>query len=220
MAQAEQLTSLEHVALARLEGLVVADAADEDAAPALVSELCLVSYLMHAAAISLNVLDRSLKLGTQCSHGRPLAQVCQQMPTYLPLSPWTTHRLKRGIPVLQPGGTFAHATAKPALGPAPLATCCSGELGQGRQYLPLGCLYIPAGMNLLLQTCPKPLWQCLPLAPLIALDSSPEGPGYKEVCPRLQRALTLRARFPAGCFARLSEWSAAQARGIPVNPIC
>ena len=64
MAQAEQLISLEHVALARLEGLVVTDAADEDAAPALVSELCLVSYLLHAAAISWSVLDRSLKLGT------------------------------------------------------------------------------------------------------------------------------------------------------------
>eukprot|EP00891_Asterochloris_glomerata_P003879 jgi/Astpho2/3879/Aster-x1182 len=41
MAQAEQLTTLEHVGLARMEGLVVADAADEDAAPALVSELCM-----------------------------------------------------------------------------------------------------------------------------------------------------------------------------------
>ena len=69
MGQAEQLTSLEHPRLARLEGLVVADAADEDAAPALVSELCMVSHHLHAACCMLQqpvvfVLDRSLQLGT------------------------------------------------------------------------------------------------------------------------------------------------------------
>ena len=53
MAQAEQLTTLEHVGLARMEGLVVADAADEDAAPALVSELCMVSCHLHAACCTL-----------------------------------------------------------------------------------------------------------------------------------------------------------------------
>ena len=118
MSQAEQLTSLEHVGLARLEGLVVADAGDEDAAPALVSELCLVSCHLHAAAACCShrigfVLDRSLKLGMAMLRR---AATGTRVPAAPALSPWTHPHAEKGFPNPLTRRSFVHANAKPAPG--------------------------------------------------------------------------------------------------------